>query len=700
MSIFSASGLSKLFKGQERQNLKSQIDNDGILHSEVSDEDLAHLMPLHEDESERISPEEQRGAEEVSWAPEDFLSPDYAHLHSKGASEQPFTLRAEDLKLLAELNDFPVASNEEVPILFGLRGCKIVKSSEKLEPEVELLDIRPTHGRPRCVLGVWDRVAHRIAVFPGSTVPDLYGVLNHFNTGGGGNILPTGYYGYIVGKHNNRPGCFLLRESIGLKRKVIVRRSRNNKYYDLHDKIDVCQPGDNIHPTFRNHLNSFSSWGCQTVAGNANSGGNHSGSWARFRAAAGMYDDDGEPGKHYNYMLLTGTEAMRVSQARSKDLARDPITHLSLRRLRFGSASHTVKKLQSLLGQSNPDGIIGPITARSLYVRQSAVWGGASDGIYSPDFDAEIGGGVFGDDFAISTAQRCIDPRDITKTAQSIDLAQQATTGAESVSDDEHGIDPHEYLGDIMGEEEDEAFRDQPLILDYEALGLDARSEPDDRGVKLWYPGADTSYRMPSRGKYKNRYPVGAVVHFTAGRSLKGDVHARSTVKEGAKNGYSFFVISRTGKVYQSTPLSHWGSHAGKSYHPDLGKWVSSKLVGIEICNAGLLKETSEGYEPWWNKPGYSTNTYFTEDDVRYVNKKDNITQAGFYHQYSPEQEQALQQLLGWLKQNNPNVFRYKYVLGHDEVAPKRKQDPGGSLSMTMPRFRKTLQDMKLKTMA
>ena len=56
-----------------------------------------------------------------------------------------------------------------------------------------------------------------------------------------------------------------------------------------------------------------------------------------------------------------------------------------------------------------------------------------------------------------------------------------------------------------------------------------------------------------------------------------------------------------------------------------------------------------------------------------------------------------------WLKRNNPDVFRFDYVAGHDEIAtlgspgsPKektlgRKQDPGGSLSLPMAEYREML---------
>ena len=103
----------------------------------------------------------------------------------------------------------------------------------------------------------------------------------------------------------------------------------------------------------------------------------------------------------------------------------------------------------------------------------------------------------------------------------------------------------------------------------------------------LWYPHAEiVTPRMRTRGNYADNYPRGAVVHFTAGRD-QTEGQARNSVQHGRENGYAYFVIGPTGQVYQACPLDEWGYHAGESHWIGLGTGVSSKLVGIEITNAG-----------------------------------------------------------------------------------------------------------------
>lgn len=223
--------------------------------------------------------------------------------------------------------------------------------------------------------------------------------------------------------------------------------------------------------------------------------------------------------------------------------------------------------------------------------------------------------------------------------------------------------------------------------------GDDLSAESNEAtGFSLWYPRADRSVAMHVRGSYAARYPVGAVVHFTAGRSERGDRDAEATMNDGRTNRYLYFCISSTGKVYQPAPLDKWGSHCGESTYPGLGTNLANKLTGIEICRAGLCKKsTDRGYEPWWNAeypPGSPKRTYYREDEVRLVSKVHNVTASGHYHKYTPEQEQSLQALLLWLHQNNPLVFKIKNILGHDEISPDRKNDPGGAMSEFMHQLR------------
>lgn len=208
------------------------------------------------------------------------------------------------------------------------------------------------------------------------------------------------------------------------------------------------------------------------------------------------------------------------------------------------------------------------------------------------------------------------------------------------------------------------------------------RAHPGVRGLKLLrYPAAiqDKYGKMKTQGKYAGGYPQGAVVHFTAGSS------AESSLTWGMGEGYCFFVIAKDGTIFQNFDLDSWGYHAGASSWKGLPGSVSDELVGIEIDCAGSLDKIAEGkFQSWFGK-------VFGSDSVRHSSGEDNI-KPGYYVKYTPEQEEALISLLLWMKENNPEVFDLNFVVGHDEVAPNRKNDPGAALSMSMPKFRQLLQ--------
>jgi len=186
-----------------------------------------------------------------------------------------------------------------------------------------------------------------------------------------------------------------------------------------------------------------------------------------------------------------------------------------------------------------------------------------------------------------------------------------------------------------------------------------------------------------TRGSYPNGYPMGAVVHYTAGRRSG----LQQELAYQAEQGYLYFVIDEDGNIGQNFSLDSWGYHAGASSYAGLSGRVSNELVGIEMQCAGMLKKQGSYYESWF---GSSVDS----DDVRSVGRNHANQQAGHYQKYTTAQELALTRLLLWLHSNNSDVFSLDLVVGHDEVSPGRKQDPGGALSRTMPEYREYLKSL------
>lgn len=216
------------------------------------------------------------------------------------------------------------------------------------------------------------------------------------------------------------------------------------------------------------------------------------------------------------------------------------------------------------------------------------------------------------------------------------------------------------------------------------------------------YPEAKlVAQRMKTRGKYDKGYPKGAVVHFTAGH-FGSVLDAVGCINEGIKNGYAYLCIASDGTVVQAHSIDEWGYHAGESAWTNVtvGKLVgtvSDDLIGIEINNAGKLTVSNGLYKSWYGK-------IIPASEVRYVEEASYGCPSGHYHKYTEAQEAALIKLLLWLKRNDPtgSSFSFDDVLGHHEVAGKkgigywRKNDPGGSLSMSMEAFRAKLKNLAI----
>lgn len=170
----------------------------------------------------------------------------------------------------------------------------------------------------------------------------------------------------------------------------------------------------------------------------------------------------------------------------------------------------------------------------------------------------------------------------------------------------------------------------------------------------------------------------GLVVHYTvSGRS------ARSALGVGrymASKGLGCLIMDEDGIIYypRNWSRNRWlkrrDDHAGKSSWGGKSS-VSRYFMGMEICS--------------WGAAGQQKGA----DDIRRIAEQHDNQAPGLYQKFTARQEQALINFCLWQLDTNPE-FRIENIVGHDEVSPGRKIDPGGSLSMSMPEFRQYLRAM------
>jgi hypothetical protein len=291
--------------------------------------------------------------------PTDNVSFDYAHLVAQPNSEEVFQLTPAVLQQLLALNSF--RPDPQLPrLLFGLRGCVLANNADvsQWSDVHQVRATRPNHMDPKCLIGVWDPANKTIALFKGSTVPNVDLMEKQIEGSLGCNMMPTGLHHYQVGAHRapRQPGAF--RQQVPLW----VIRTKKRLYYAANDPDTVWDdlngdlPFDDIHAAMlssRKKPPFFSSAGCQVIAGAYDADRLPTGAWAEFRKAAGL----GHPiefvgssatkddGRHFNYCLLTGKDAHLVASGAAS----------SVRALRYGSSGEAVVDLQEKLA-SQPAG--------------------------------------------------------------------------------------------------------------------------------------------------------------------------------------------------------------------------------------------------------------------------------------------------------------------------------------------------------
>lgn len=193
---------------------------------------------------------------------------------------------------------------------------------------------------------------------------------------------------------------------------------------------------------------------------------------------------------------------------------------------------------------------------------------------------------------------------------------------------------------------------------------LRPHAEPSRFSVKdAVLQGADGTpiKQLPSPNQSSGIKPKYLVIHYTGGTTLEGTV---SWFMNPAAKASAHFVIARDGGIVQMVPLNRRAWHAGVSEWEGI-KAFNAHSIGIEIVNGGKLRRTGRGWVTWAERQ-------ISDDQVSIATHKHETTETG-WHDYTAEQVATVLELCVALHA----AFGFKDVLGHDDIAPGRKLDPG-----------------------
>ena len=160
--------------------------------------------------------------------------------------------------------------------------------------------------------------------------------------------------------------------------------------------------------------------------------------------------------------------------------------------------------------------------------------------------------------------------------------------------------------------------------------------------------------------------PEYVIIHYTANASV--DETFRHFLRSSSKAS-AHVIVGRDGQVIQMVPFDRAAWHAGESVWGGRPR-LNGFSVGIEAVNFGYLT--------------YRNGKFFSHDGrevpedqaVRLAHKHDG--KMRWWHAYTKVQVDACFEIARALYAH----YHMAGVLGHDDVSPRRKQDPGPAFPM------------------
>lgn len=233
----------------------------------------------------------------------------------------------------------------------------------------------------------------------------------------------------------------------------------------------------------------------------------------------------------------------------------------------------------------------------------------------------------------------------------------------------------------------------EKLLARYKDYGQDEPERPSLPGEPIDVPKEEGPQTAPStlgdvpvfvtvkgvqykeHGSYKTKSgkALGMVLHYTvSGRTRQSAINV---VHSLASRGLGAVVMDEDGICYipeNYDPIRDIVYHAGVSSWK--GKTsISTYNIGLEVCGWGT-DAVARGVK-----------------DIRDYKDIGEGAASGKYQKFTDAQEKAIIIFAKWILKNSPDADVDWFVL-HSEIAPSRKDDAGGSFSMSMKQFRQLLK--------
>ena len=162
-------------------------------------------------------------------------------------------------------------------------------------------------------------------------------------------------------------------------------------------------------------------------------------------------------------------------------------------------------------------------------------------------------------------------------------------------------------------------------------------------------------------GPFERPNPDTIIIHFTDGHTLEAAI---DTLCDVDRKVSAHLVVGRDGALVQLVAFDQIAWHAGQSSWGQRTQFNRYSL-GIEVQNAGKLEQRDGRY---MSSLGHE---YLPQEVCEAVHR--NQVEPSLWHNYPAVQLGAVERVCRLLVE----TYKIHHILGHEEIAPDRKIDPG-----------------------
>lgn len=196
---------------------------------------------------------------------------------------------------------------------------------------------------------------------------------------------------------------------------------------------------------------------------------------------------------------------------------------------------------------------------------------------------------------------------------------------------------------------------------------------------------AEKISKLPTPNFQYQIFPKYLIIHYTAGDEADGAItwFRQESASGNTDKICAHIVIDKDGSITQLAPFDRRCNHADYSSWDGL-TGINECSIGIEIVNPGYCEKLTNGNyrrKIGENKDGTAVYKNYPSSEANRITRLNhkhkfwNSNENDYWFKFTDAQINAVSQLSKILIEK----YQLSFVVGHDDISPARKPDPGPS---------------------